>query len=99
MRIDIPRMLLHLRGHVVERIRAPGSFAQALGVRLAAWVMASPGRFAFAGRLAYLAQLILGGGRGRWLRRLPGPMGVWARSRELPPLAPRSLRRLVSREQ
>jgi hypothetical protein len=45
--------------------------------------------------LAFIGQRILG--RGAWLRSAPGPLGRWARARELPRLAPRPLRDLVNR--
>jgi L-lactate dehydrogenase complex protein LldF len=89
VRIDIPRMLLHLRRRVVEDV--PGSGWARLGLKIAAWVMASPSRFRAAGRFAYWAQRLAGGGE--WIA--PGPLGGWARWRTLPRLARRPLRDLV----
>jgi L-lactate dehydrogenase complex protein LldF len=92
VRIDIPRLLVHLRGQVTERARSPGGRLARLGIGLAARVMASPRAFRLAGRAAWMAQRILGR---RLLARLPGPAARWARARNLPPVAPRPLRDLL----
>ncbi len=93
VKIDIPRMLLHLRSKVVEEVLRPQSVWTSIAARLTAWVMASPWRFRAAGRLAYAGQRLVG--RGRWLRGVPGPLGAWARWREVPRIAPTPLRDLV----
>src|SRR3954453_14817294 len=67
--IDIPTMLVHLRGQV------PHAAPEAAAMRGAAWVMRSPRRYAL-GLRALRA--------GRRLRRLPRPLSRWTRSRELP---------------
>ena len=95
VRIDIPRLLIHLRGHITERIKKPAAPMTALAVRLAAWTMASAGRFRLAGRLAYWGSRLLGR---RVVAALPGPARVWARRRELPLPARRPLRDLVEGE-
>jgi L-lactate dehydrogenase complex protein LldF len=45
VKIDIPKVLLHLRSHVVERIRPAG-----LLVKLAAWLLSEPRRYRCAAR-------------------------------------------------
>ncbi len=95
VRIDIPRMLVHLRGHITERVKKPASPFTAAAVAVAAWVMASPGRFRLAGRAGYWAARLLGR---RGLAALPGPGKSWARARELPLPARRPLRDLVEGE-
>jgi L-lactate dehydrogenase complex protein LldF len=91
VKIDLPRMLLHLREKVVEEVQQPQSVWTTIGVRLAAWIMASPTRFALAGRAAYHGQRFaeaLG-----IARLLPGPMAAWARQRAVPHLAATPLRK------
>ncbi|MCP3985220.1 MAG: lactate utilization protein [bacterium] len=74
IRIDLHDQLLAWR-HDTNRPRSAASLA----ARMAAWLMARPRWFRFAGRLA----------RGFWplaSRRFPGnPAGGWLRTRELPP--------------
>src|SRR5471032_1124943 len=56
VRIDIPEVLVHLRGQVVRQSEAthrlPG--AESMSMHAAAWTMRSPRRFGFAERLAGL---------------------------------------------
>jgi L-lactate dehydrogenase complex protein LldF len=96
VKIDIPRLLLHLRAHVVERVLGRASGTRRAGARLAAWVMASPVRFRWAGRLAYWTQRFLGR---RGLAFLVKPVRAWSRAREVPPLPRRALRDLVRRHE
>jgi L-lactate dehydrogenase complex protein LldF len=85
VKIDIPRVLLHLRQRAV-RAKAPGAERAAMG--LAAWTFADRRRFALAQRLGRLAQRpFLRRGS---IRRLPGPLAAWTRTRDLRPLAARS---------
>lgn len=88
VKIDIPRLLVHLRAQVTERVRRPGHPVAALGVRIAARIMASPTAFRLAGRAAYWAQRLLG----PIVATLPGPARAWARDRSLPRFAARPLR-------
>lgn len=71
VKIDIPQVLVHLRGRVVRETSAP---AEERAMRGAAWGLASPRRFAVARRLVGLAQR---------LPRVPGLRG-WTASRDLP---------------
>jgi L-lactate dehydrogenase complex protein LldF len=73
VKIDIPGVLLHLRAKAVA---AEGGVAEGIAMRTAAWSFARPRRFRAAQRLARLMPLA---------RRLPGPLRVWTRSRDLPP--------------
>ncbi len=76
VKIDIPKVLVHLRGRVV-REHADGGRAERATFRLLAGLFASRRRYEAAQRLARL-------GRGP-LTRLPfGPLGGWIKSRELP---------------
>jgi|tagenome__1003787_1003787.scaffolds.fasta_scaffold20981567_3 L-lactate dehydrogenase complex protein LldF len=78
VKIDIPRVLLHLRAKAVEAKSAP---AEAAALHVAAWTFASPRRFAVAQRL--LAPLA----RMRVVRRLPWPLSRWTATRDLRPPA------------
>ena len=84
VKIDIPRVLLHLRA---EAVRARGLSAESIVMRVAAWVFRGPRRLAFAQRLARLAQLPFA--RRGSLRRLPPPLSGWTRSRHLKAVARR----------
>ncbi len=88
VRIDIPTMLLEVRGRRVaagqakawEKVAMTG-FAQ---------TMAKPGRYRLAQRLAAFATRLLGGGQ--WLRSLPPPLNAWTKRRDFPPFASQSFR-------
>ena len=80
-------MLLHLRGKAVEAKAGAGERA---AMRTAAWVFAGPRRFAFGQRLGRLGQRPLA--RRGWIRRLPGPLGGWTKTRDLKAIAPQSFR-------
>ena len=87
VKIDIPEVLVHLRGRVVSETPQPR--AERLAMRALAWVFQSPRRFALAQRLGRL------GGRpfvrnGR-ITSLPG-LGQWTRTRDLPPVAKQTFR-------
>jgi L-lactate dehydrogenase complex protein LldF len=80
VKIDIPTVLLHLRGQVVRaRRRSPERSA----MRLVGLVFGGARRFALAQRLTRLAQRPFV--RGGAIRRLPGPLGEWTRTRDLRP--------------
>jgi L-lactate dehydrogenase complex protein LldF len=87
VKIDIPRVLLHLRAKAVE---AKGRPTERTLMRAIAWVFRSPMRLKFALRLAARAQtpLIQDG----VVRRLPPPLSAWTRTRDLKPFAADSFR-------
>ncbi len=85
MRIDIPEVLVHLRGKVVE---AKGPYTpEAVAMAAASWVMASPRRFRLAQRLASMLRLVARRGR---IKRLPWPGSAWTDSRDVPAPPPES---------
>lgn len=86
VRIDIPSILVHLRGQVVGRQRSPESVAMAA----ASWVMRRPGRFAVAERMARVARPW--GRRRKRLTRLPPPLTAWSISRDAPVPPPETFR-------
>ena len=60
----------------------------------AAWVMASPARFAAAERPLRLGGCSAAGAAG--IRRLPPPLSAWTASRDLPRAARRDVPRVVA---
>src|SRR5579859_226817 len=77
VKIDIPKVLLHLRAEAVAT--APLSERFAMGVLAA--IFRGRRRFLLAQRLARLAQRpFVRGGR---IRRLPGPLAAWTSTRDL----------------
>ena len=84
VKIDIPSVLVHLRGRVVREAR-PRLDAERAAMRVAASVFASRRRYEAAQRLTRL-------GRGP-LARLPfGPLAGWTAMRELPEVPAQSFR-------
>src|SRR6185312_3653492 len=85
VRIDIPEVLIHLRGQVVRHSEAMHRLpdGEAAGMGLAAWTLRTPRRLGLAERAAGLAGRVFG--RGGRLRRIPGPgpIGGWFRARDL----------------
>jgi L-lactate dehydrogenase complex protein LldF len=94
VRIDIPEVLVHLRGQVVRGSEAthrlPGP--EAIGMSAAAWTLRTPRRLGFAERAAGLGGRVFG--RRGMLRRIPGPgpVGAWFRARDLKAPARESFR-------
>jgi L-lactate dehydrogenase complex protein LldF len=100
VRIDIPEVLVHLRGQVVRQTeaghRVPGP--EAMGFKAAAWTFRSPRRLGAAERLAGIAARVVSR-RGRIGRlRGPGPVGAWLRARDLRAPARVSFRRWWRRD-
>ncbi|WP_155368197.1 LutB/LldF family L-lactate oxidation iron-sulfur protein [Catellatospora vulcania] len=82
VRIDIPSILVHLRGeHVDARAQRALPSPEALAMAAAAWTMAGPRRFRLGERLLRLGRLLARGGR---IRRLPPPLSAWTAARDLP---------------
>ena len=69
VKIDIPKVLLHLRAQAVE---ARGQTSERAVMRGLAWLFGSPRRLAAAQRLAGVTQRPFV--RGHVIRRLPGPL-------------------------
>jgi L-lactate dehydrogenase complex protein LldF len=88
VRIDIPTMLLAVRGQQVHEGRAP--LWLRLGMKVWRWTMAAPERYRLAQRLAaFGSRLLSRRGRIRWL---PPPLDAWTRRRDFPAFARRSFR-------
>jgi L-lactate dehydrogenase complex protein LldF len=91
VRIDIPEVLVHLRGTVVDAkrdMRVPG--AEMAAMKAAAFLFADPRRLALGERLGSLGGRLVGR-RGR-ISRLPGPLRAWTDARDMTPPPPESFR-------
>jgi L-lactate dehydrogenase complex protein LldF len=86
VRIDIPRMLIELRNENVEHRVAPRS--ERLIFRLFAGLLTRPRLYRLAAPLGRLAQRPFT--RAGAIATLPPPFGEWTRTRDLPPVAPRT---------
>jgi L-lactate dehydrogenase complex protein LldF len=83
VRIDIPEVLVHLRGTVVDDKRdkrLPG--AEMAAMKAGAFVLSHPVRLAMAEKVASLAGRLVG--RDGEISYLPGPMGGWTQARDAP---------------
>jgi L-lactate dehydrogenase complex protein LldF len=90
--IDIPGVLVHLRGRVVDDARAGNRLAaERLTMEAMARVFAGRRRYEAAQRLARAGGRPLARG-GRIEQRLPGPLGGWTMSRDLPAPAAQTFR-------
>ncbi|MFZ1880446.1 MAG: LutB/LldF family L-lactate oxidation iron-sulfur protein [Gaiellaceae bacterium] len=87
VKIDIPAVLLHLRRQVVA---SSGATRERFAMRTVARVFASRRRYVLAQRLGRLLQ--------KPVRRLPGPLATWTRTRDLTPLQRETFREWWSRE-
>jgi L-lactate dehydrogenase complex protein LldF len=86
VRIDIPRMLIELRRQVDTDRIAP--WPERVVFATFARVLRSPALYRLAARLARAAQpLFVRDGR---IRALPYVLGRWTKTRDLPPVAPRT---------
>ncbi len=87
--IDIPDVLVHLRGKVVDAARVHRTpTAEQLAMRAAEWTFGRPGRLAALQRVAGLGRRLLGDRGGLGPIPLPGPGAKWSRARDVP-LPPR----------
>jgi L-lactate dehydrogenase complex protein LldF len=91
VKIDIPRVLVHLRARHVEEARRTHRLPRAEAVTMAAasWVMADPRRYAAAQRAGRSGRLLSRGGR---IAALPPPLSAWTRARDLPAPPARTFR-------
>ncbi len=98
VKINIPDLLLHLRGKAQELVPGEGApkpresaLAERTAIRLWAWVMKRPRIYSLGARLARTGQRLFA--RQGWVRRFPGfPLSRWTGGRDLPALAPKPFR-------
>ncbi|HET7100103.1 MAG TPA: LutB/LldF family L-lactate oxidation iron-sulfur protein [Terriglobia bacterium] len=97
VKINIPDLLLHLRGQVQERTPATTHAGEVVserrGMRLWAWAMKRPWAYSLGGSAARLGVRLLpaagGSGAQKWVSRLPFfPFSNWTRGRDFPALDP-----------
>jgi len=91
VRINIPELLVELRGRVVEH---EGRTAESAAMRAAAWVLSDPKRLAGAQKAATTVGRLAGN---RTIRSVPG-LGVWTNARDLPTPPTETFRQWWARE-
>ncbi|HEY6448353.1 MAG TPA: LutB/LldF family L-lactate oxidation iron-sulfur protein [Acidobacteriaceae bacterium] len=89
VKINIPEVLIHLRGRVVREQKGALD-AEKLAMKMAAAIFTSRGRYEAAQRLARRAESPLV--REGWVKWLPGLLGNWTRFRDLRALPPQTFR-------
>ena len=88
VKIDIPEVLVHLRGEVVRT--RPRLDPESLAMKALARAFATRSRYERAQRLARAAGRPLA--RGGAISHAPGPLAAWTSSRDLPPVAKETFR-------
>jgi L-lactate dehydrogenase complex protein LldF len=91
VKINIPEVLIHLRGRVVAAQSRRGIDLEAIAMRAMQWIFLSETRLKLAQRLGRIAQRPFIRSSG-WIERLPGMLGGWTRTRDLQPLPQQSFR-------
>lgn len=95
VKIDIPRLLIHLRSRVVHETDAEPPSERA-AMRMLAGILATPRRYELAQRALALGRAPL---RSRHFdAALPGPLSAWASARDLPPIPRQSFRQWWAQE-
>jgi L-lactate dehydrogenase complex protein LldF len=87
VKIDIPRVLVHLRGRVVSEGAAPAGEKTAM--RALAWTFSGERRYRHAQQLGRVGSRPFA--RGGLIHRLPG-LGAWTETRDLPPVPKQTFR-------
>lgn len=95
VKIDIPEILIQLRGRIVENGDAP--FPEKVAMKIAAWFLAGPARLRAAHGLAKLAQLPFQ--KDGVIDHLPGLLGNWTAARDLIAIPEQSFREWWSSRQ
>jgi L-lactate dehydrogenase complex protein LldF len=96
VKIDIPRILVHLRGRVVAARRATSVLdGEALAMRAAQFVFGGAGRLGAAQSAARAGQTVFL--RNGMISGLPGPLAGWTSARDFPPVAAESFRQWWAR--
>ncbi|MGA8045035.1 MAG: LutB/LldF family L-lactate oxidation iron-sulfur protein [Dermatophilaceae bacterium] len=91
VRIDIPALLVELRGRVAEE---RGRSAESAAMSATAWLLSDPRRLSVAQRVAGIAGRIVGD---RTIRSVPG-LGAWTNARDVPKPPNESFRQWWARE-
>ncbi len=88
VKINIPEILIHLRGEIVEKGDAP--LSERIAMKAAAFALETPGRLSAAQRLARIAQVPFE--RNGLIHHLPGQLSGWTAVRDLEPVPRQSFR-------
>lgn len=93
VKINIPEVLIHLRGRIVQQQpQLQRTFGlEAIAMRFAQWLFLSEARLRLAQWIGRMAQKLFIGNSG-WIEKLPGMLGGWTRTRDLRPMPPQSFR-------
>ena len=92
VKINIPEILVYLRGEVVEKKGNSFFNLEATAMKSVAWVFMDKGRYEFAQKAARVGQMPLV--RNNTISSLPGIMSGWTNSRDLPAVPAKSFRDL-----
>jgi L-lactate dehydrogenase complex protein LldF len=91
VKIDIPRILVHLRGKSTDARRGQSRLdGENLAMQAALWVFGGAGRLRLAQRAGRLGQRLFA--REGTIAKLPGPLSAWSASRDFPALPEESFR-------
>jgi L-lactate dehydrogenase complex protein LldF len=91
VKIDIPKILVHLRSGVVEARRGASRLdAESLAMQAVLWLFGGQNRLRIAQHLGRLGQRLLA--HDGVISRLPGPLGAWTDTRDFPALPAQSFR-------
>jgi len=88
VKINIPEILVHLRGKVVER--GDGPFVERMAMKAAAYALESPERLDRARKLGRIAQVPFT--KDGIISHLPGGLDAWTAVRDLPAIPQESFR-------
>lgn len=94
VKINIPEVLVHLRGEVVRQQQDHGKWGrpdpEAIALRYLARVFAKRSRYERAQRIGRFGQRFLV--HDNYIERLPGPLGGWTATRDVFPVASKTFR-------
>ena len=91
VKINIPRILIHLRAGMTDARRAAHTIdSETIAMKAALWMFASQSRVAAAQSLGRIAQRALV--HDGVIARLPGPLSGWTHTRDFPALPAQSFR-------
>ena len=91
VKIDIPRILVHLRAGVTDARRASHTLdAETLAMQAVLWMFNGQARMRLAQRLGRLAQRLVA--HDGVISRMPGPLAAWTDTRDFPALPAQSFR-------
>jgi iron-sulfur cluster protein len=95
VRIDIPRLLVHLRGEVVDHKRDAGPGLENTAMAVAGYVLEDAARLSAVERISGRMRSVLRRGK---ISHLPGPLAGWTAARDAPLPAAESFRAWWLRE-